>query len=113
MEWAGDHHVTYVAKGGHAQYRAFETDSLDFPGSCDANSATDEAQGFADKCGQGTAWNTWESKFGGIVNVGEKARPLNDANWLRYSGLWPFRASRARLQALGTPDRVRYDHSIF
>lgn len=79
-EWAGDHHVTYVAKGGHAQCRAFETAALDFPGSCDAESNQDEVQGFADKCGRGTAWNTWEPEFGGVVNVDEKSRPLNGAN---------------------------------
>lgn len=88
VEWEGSHHITYVAKGGHAQYRAFETETLDFPGSCDADSAIDETQGFADKCGQGTAWKGWEPEFGGVVNVGEKFAPLNGSNWLRYSGLW-------------------------
>jgi hypothetical protein len=87
-EWVGDHHVTYVAKGGHAQYRAFETNGWDIPGSCDAENNQDEFQGFADKCGRGTAWSSWAPDFGGIVNVGEKSRPLNGANWLRFSGLW-------------------------
>jgi hypothetical protein len=78
VEWDGDHHITYSSKGGHAQYRGASVS-----GCLDA-----DAQGFADTCSAGTAWNTWEPGFGGIVNVGEKYYPLNDANWLRYSGRW-------------------------
>jgi hypothetical protein len=49
-----------------------ETDSLDFPGSCDANSTGDEMQGFADKCGQGTAWNTWKPEFAITADIVRK-----------------------------------------
>ena len=84
VEWvATNHHVTYSAKGSHAQYRGRESD-----GGCNADSLPDDAQGLADRCNQGTAWDTWSPAHGGIINVGEKARPLNNANWLRYSGLW-------------------------
>jgi hypothetical protein len=82
-EWYGNHHVTYSAKGSHSQYRGREAD-----GGCDADSIPDDAQGLADHCSQGIAWNSWQPSFGGVVNVGEKAHPLNGANWLRYSGLW-------------------------
>jgi hypothetical protein len=78
VEWNGKHHITYSSKGGHAQYRGAAVN-----GCVDA-----DWQGFADTCSPGTAWNTWEPAFGGIVNVGEKNFPLNNANWLRYSGLW-------------------------
>jgi hypothetical protein len=81
-EWIGDHHVTYSAKGSHAQYRAHSN------GRCVSDSLADDTQGLVDHCDRGTAWDSWTPTFGGIVNVGEKAHPLNDANWLRYSGLW-------------------------
>ncbi len=78
VEWDGNHHITYSSKGGHAQYRGAAVDGcLDH-----------DLQGFADTCSPGTAWNTWETSFGGIVNVGERYFTLNSANWLRYSGLW-------------------------
>lgn len=76
--WDGTHHITYSSKGGHAQYR-----DATVSGCADADS-----QGFADTCSAGTAWNTWEPGFGGIVNVGEYAYPSNDSTWLRYSGRW-------------------------
>lgn len=82
-EWIGNHHVTYSAKGSHAQYRSFVRYD-----DCVSDSFPDQAQGIADHCGTGTAWDSWTSLFGGIVNVGEKAHPLNGSNWLRYSGLW-------------------------
>lgn len=83
VEWEGNHHVTYVSKGGHGQYRSFVQNF-----ECLGDSYWDDIQGFADKCSPGIAWNSWESEFGGVVNVGEKFRPLNESYWLRYSGRW-------------------------
>lgn len=83
VEWVGDHHVTYSAKGSHGQYRGTVQGD-----ECLTEGLQDDVQGIADFCVPGTAWDTWTSGFGGIVNVGEKSRPLNGADWLRYSGLW-------------------------
>jgi hypothetical protein len=83
VEWVGNHHVTYSAKGSHGQYRATVQND-----ECVTEGLADDVQGVFDFCAEGTAWDTWTSGFGGIVNVGEKNRPLNGANWLRYSGLW-------------------------
>jgi len=76
VQWEGTHHVSYSAKGGHAQYYAADEDM--------------GAQGTVagDKCDQGTAWDTWLPSFGGVVNIGERDAPLNGANWLRFSGRW-------------------------
>ncbi|MCE3255732.1 MAG: hypothetical protein K0R25_1226 [Rickettsiaceae bacterium] len=88
IEWEGLHHVTYSAKGSHGQYRGVQDSNSAVPGSCNADSFPDEAQGISDNCNRGTAWNSWEAEFGGIVNVGELENPLNSNNWIRYSGLW-------------------------
>lgn len=83
VEWEGTHHLTYVAKGGHAQYRGFVRQE-----DCICEGTADCAQGFADNCSAGVAWIPWDRRFGGIVNVGELHAPLNGSQWLRYSGLW-------------------------
>lgn len=83
VEWDGTHHVTYVARGGHAQYRGFVRDE-----DCVCEGRADCAQGFADNCKPGIAWISWDPRFGGIVNVGEKNAPLNNSGWLRFSGIW-------------------------
>ena len=83
VQWVGMHHVTYSAKGSHGQY-ANRVSS----GDCDGTRFTDRAQGFADSCDTGFAWDSWDPRFGPIVNIGEKFAPINGANWLRYSGKW-------------------------
>lgn len=86
--WEGDHHITFSSKGGHGQYPNQIVIADPFSSTCLHNSFKDSAQGFADRCNQGFAWDSWDPRFGRIVNVGEKFNPLNDAHWLRYSGLW-------------------------
>jgi len=87
VQWVGGtHHVTYSAKGGHAQYAA--ATATDLVSSCVGDSVGDDTQGFADECSHGYSWDSWAPGFGGIVNVGESWLPRNNSNWLRYSGLW-------------------------
>ncbi|MCA9840172.1 MAG: peptidoglycan-binding protein [Trueperaceae bacterium] len=86
-EWVnGVHHVTYVAKGSHAQYKGASSSGGCITG---LTSVGDIAQAVAaDRCNKGKVWDTWASGYGGIINVGEKSYSLNSAEWLRYSGLW-------------------------
>lgn len=79
VDWIGDHHVTYSAKGSHAQYK-----SSGYLSTC--NYTGWEAA--LDTCNTGTAWDSWGSSFGGIVNIGEKNYPLNNADWLKFAGKW-------------------------
>ncbi|MGH7498916.1 MAG: hypothetical protein ACREL3_08705 [Gemmatimonadales bacterium] len=64
MAWerldAGDHPVIFADRGGH----------------------TSDAAGDW----KGQRQETWQ--VGGLVNVGEKSRPLNGQEFIRYSGLW-------------------------
>jgi len=83
VEWFGDHHVTYSAKGSHAQFRKL----LNGFG-CQHDTGSEFHQTNFDRCGRGIAWDSWNSVFGGIVNVGEKNNPLNNQSWLRFSGYW-------------------------
>jgi hypothetical protein len=78
VEWVGNHHVTYSAKGSHAQYR----------GATVSGCVDVEVKYFSDSCNAGTAWDAWHTVFGGVVNVGERYYPRSGSEWLRYSGLW-------------------------
>lgn len=86
-EWVGGvRHVSYAAKGSHAQYKGRTSSGKCITG---LTSVGDIAQAVAaDRCNRGKRWDTWAAGYGGIVNVGEKTRPLNGEEWVRYSGLW-------------------------
>jgi len=80
----GDRHVTFSAKGSHAQYARAHDGSL--AETCVDVSIKDTIYGelFArDKCDKGISWTPWT---GEIINMGE--RYFGSLSWLRYSGLW-------------------------
>lgn len=80
IEWVdGTHHVTFAAKGSHANYK-----NKGFSQNCDYTGPLS----VLDICGAGIAWDSWRSNFGGIVNLGETGRTLNNSNWIHYAGLW-------------------------
>jgi len=88
IELAGEHHITFSAKGSHGQYaRAHESTAV-LTETCVDESVSDGLQGdliARDKCEKGIGWATWE---GTIVNVGERHFPMPGAKWIQYSGLW-------------------------
>lgn len=83
VEWTGNRHVTYSARGSHAQYQ-----EPTIAGGCAADTVKELYQTVFDSCGKGIMWDPLSSNFGGIVNLGEKDRPLNNQVWTKYSGLW-------------------------
>jgi hypothetical protein len=87
VEWEGQHHISYSAKGSHSQYRTTESGSA-IDDTCAEDGVSDEFQGNLvahDKCGRGIGWTTWARP---VVNIGEKSFPMGDANWIRFSGRW-------------------------
>lgn len=85
-KWEDTHHFTYSAKGGHGQYPSYSIAGV-IPAGC-LCSPPQFPQVIADSCFPGIAWDTWDSRFGGITNIGEKEFPLNGSSWIKYSGLW-------------------------
>jgi hypothetical protein len=89
LQWYdADHPYVWAADGSHATYRS-ESD-------CDTSW---REQGFdTDSCrtNSGYRWFTWAGgkgtqagfQGGGVINVGEKTRPLNGQNFIKYNSRW-------------------------
>jgi hypothetical protein len=74
------HPIVYSASGTHASYPK--------PGKYDVTVTLPYIQldyTFQDKAdGNGKRWDTWNY----LVNIGEKAWPRNNNDWIKYGGLW-------------------------
>lgn len=104
VQWHGTTHpVVWVADGSHASYKseALCDSTLEEAGmglsSCETNSSY---RWFTWAGGKGTAAGF---QGGGVINVGEKARPLNGQQFIKYNSRWGEIGNTSHTNGIRTP----------
>ncbi len=104
VQWYGTTHpVVWIADGSHASYRseAICDSTIEEAGmglsSCETNSSY---RWFTWAGGKGTAagFQGW-----GVINVGEKARPLNNQHFIKYNSRWGEIGNTSHTNGIRTP----------
>lgn len=103
LTWLGSHPTGWVADGSHATY----------PTVNECNDAPFTAEATGPNCSTNDAyrWFTWAGGKGtqagyqgaGVVNVGEKTRPLADQHFIDYGGTWGEQGSTETTSGKRTP----------
>ena len=104
VQWHGTTHpVVWVADGSHASYKseALCDSTIEEAGmglsSCETNSSY---RWFTWAGGKGTAAGF---QGGGVINVGEKARPLNGQQFIKYNSRWGEIGNTSHTNGIRTP----------
>ena len=103
VTWAGGHPTGWVADGSHATYwsaSACNNATFTQEGSGPNCTTTDEHRWFTWAGGKGTQLGY---QGGGVVNVGEKGRPLNGQRFIDYGGTWGEQGSTETTSGKRTP----------